>query len=370
MDRLHQLFIQNVSHELRTPLSIIQGYAELLYEGNLGLLSPEQEEALSLIKDGSHKLREMVERIGILLALENGSRTSVSVALDEVVADVVERRRKAATRAGIELAMQIAPGLPPVIGDPYQLQVAIDALVENGIKFTSAGGLVQVKAYTEVDADSDSSLLCLTVTDTGIGIAEEKLKCLFSGFYQADGSATRQYGGLGIGLTVAKAVVESHDGEIEVESKPGRGSSFAIKLPLLSPKAEAEARQAPRLQRVLIVDDEANVALFLQAALEGLSHCDVEIAINGEQALRLFEQRRFDLLITDYRIPGTDGLALATEIHERYPQTVVIMITAYADDALRRSAARAAVQRVLDKPVKLQVIRALASEALGRSKNS
>jgi CheY-like chemotaxis protein len=312
----------------------------------------------------------MVERIGILLTLENGNKTSVSVALDEVIAEAVERRREAAARAGVALTMQVAPELPPVTGDPYQLQAAIDALVENGIKFTPAGGLVQVEAYIGVDADTDSSLLCLTVTDTGIGIAEEKLKRLFSGFYQADGSATRRYGGLGIGLTVAKAVVESHEGEIEVESEPGRGSSFTIKLPLLSPEAAAETSQAPRLQRVLIVDDEVNVALFLQAALEGLPHCDVEIAISGEQALRLFEQRRFDLLITDYRIPGTDGLALATEVHDRYPQTVVIMITAYADDALHRSAARVAVRRVLDKPVKLRDIRALASEALGRAQDS
>jgi CheY-like chemotaxis protein len=374
MDKIHQLFVQNVSHELRTPLSIILGYTDLLYDGHLGLLSREQQEAISLIRNRGKELRVLVERIGILLALENGHRVSRPVKLAEVVAEVVEQRGAVAAEAEIELDLQTELNLPPVSGDSYQLREAIDALVENGIKFTPPGGHVKLELYPETRPNDNGTRqnltwICLAVTDTGIGIAEDELEHLFSDFYQVDGSVTRQYGGLGAGLTVVKAVVESHGGQVEVESQPGQGSRFIVRLPPLLPEAQVDVdvNVDSRLQRILIVDDEINVALFLQSALEDLPHCEVEIAVDGKQALSFFEQQIFDLLITDYRMPGTDGIALATEVRERYPQTVVIMITAYADDDLRRSARRVAIHQILDKPVKLAQIRSLISRTLNKS---
>ncbi len=120
------------------------------------------------------------------------------------------------------------------------------------------------------------------------------------------------------------------------------------------------------LRRILIVDDEENVALTFQDSLERLPNCEIAIATNGEQALQLFEQQPFDLLITDYKMPGTDGITLAVRVRQLYPRTVIIMITAYGDQTLREQAARASIQRVLDKPVRLGEIRCVALEALGR----
>ena len=119
------------------------------------------------------------------------------------------------------------------------------------------------------------------------------------------------------------------------------------------------------LRRILIVDDDENVALGLQDGLETLPDCEIAVVTGGEQALQLSEQQPFDLLITDYKMPGMDGMTLAMRVQQLSPQTVIIMITAYASDALREQADRASIRRILDKPVRLVKIRSEALEALG-----
>lgn len=123
------------------------------------------------------------------------------------------------------------------------------------------------------------------------------------------------------------------------------------------------------MRHILIVEDEENVAVTLQYMLKKLPRCNITIAGGGEQALRLFERQPFDLLITDYKMPDMDGMTLAARVRQSYPQTVIIMITAYGDDALREQAAHISVQHVLDKPVELVEIRSAALEALGRLEN-
>ena len=206
------------------------------------------------------------------------------------------------------------------------------------------------------------------MTDSGIGMTEEEVERIVSDFCQIDGSTTRQYGGIGLGLTVAKAVIAEHTGSIKVESQPGQGSRFVIELPALPPDGQADQaiEESVALRRILIVDDEENIAMTLQDGLERLPNCEIAIATSGEQALWLFEQQSFDLLITDYKMPGTDGITLAARVRQLYPRTIIIMITAYGDETLREQAARASIQRVLDKPVGLAEVRCVALEALGR----
>jgi len=232
LDDLHYTFIQNVSHELRTPVTIIQGYAELLGDGSLGALAPEQQEAIFVIVDRVSELRTLVERIDILLAVEAHETASLPLALDEIVAEAVKRRRAVATQAGLTLEVHLEPDLPPVSGDRHHLQRAIDCLLENALKFTPNGGRVEVQVYTE------PGWVCLAITDNGIGIAKEELECIFNGFYQRDRATNRRYGGIGLGLTLVRAVIEEHGGQIEVESQPGQGSRFTVKLPALSLAAQ------------------------------------------------------------------------------------------------------------------------------------
>jgi CheY-like chemotaxis protein len=258
------------------------------------------------------------------------------------------------------LEIHLEQRLPLISGDPYQLRAAVDCLLDNALKFTPGGGRVQVRVYAE------SGQACLAVTDTGIGIKEHEVSQVFAPFFQLDGSSTRRYEGLGLGLTVAKAVVEGHSGQIQVTSQPGQGSCFTVKLPTMSPRAQAEgpAVRGGALRRILVVDDEENVAQMLHDGLEKLPECEVAIATSGAGALQRFEQGPFDLLITDYKMPGTDGMTLATHVRHLYPQTAIIMITAYNNHRLRQQAISVRVQRILDKPVELNEIRGAVVEAL------
>jgi CheY-like chemotaxis protein len=355
-------FIRNVGHELRTPLAIMQGYAELLRDGELGDLAPEQQKAMFVIVDRAYMLRTLVDRIGTLMECQAGTGVSTPFTLAKVVAKAVDGRRATAAQAGLTLEMCVEPDLPDMTGNFHQLRQALDCLLENAIKFTPGGGRVEVHVYVE------SGWVCCAVTDTGIGIPEDRLEHLLSGFYQVDGSTTRRYGGIGLGLTVAKMVVEAHAGRIEVVSHPGQGSRFTVKLPMMSSKTQIDqpVGGVAMMRRILVVDDEENVALTLQAGLEQLPNCEVAVATSGEQALQLCEQRPFDLVVTDYKMPGTDGMMLAARVRQNYPETAIVMITAYSSDDLREQAARASIQRILDKPVKLTEVRLAALEALSQ----
>ncbi|MEA3339837.1 MAG: ATP-binding protein [Chloroflexota bacterium] len=375
-DTLQSTFIRNVSHELRTPLSIIQGYAELLGDGDLSV--PERQQAAIVITRRAGELRTMVKRIDTLMAIEAHKGISSPLALDKIIAEAVQERRPAAAAAGLALEARLEPDLALVAGDLYHLRQAIDCLLENALKFTPNGGRVEVRAYATPPAppyeegSTKAGWVCLEVNDSGVGIPEQELERIFADFYQIDGSTTRQYGGIGLGLTVARAVIEEHGGRIEVESQAGQGSRFTIKLPALPPDAQVSqpAERSVELQRILVVDDEENVALIIQDNLESLPNYEISIATSSEQALRLFEQQPFDLLITDYMMPGADGITLATRVRQTYPQTAIIMITAYSDDALREQAARASIQHILDKPVGLAEIHRVVSETLADGQTS
>jgi CheY-like chemotaxis protein/anti-sigma regulatory factor (Ser/Thr protein kinase) len=360
LEELHALFIQNVSHELRTPLSILQGYAELLLGGDLGHMTPQQLQAVEIIVNRAQHLRTMVERIGVLLASRAHACVSVPLCLGGLVYELVEKRRAASGAAGLTLELDIEPDLPYIVGDPYQLQPALDCLLDNAIKFTPRGGRVTVKVNKE------PGWICVAVIDTGIGFNEEEAELFFAPFYQADGSSTRRYGGLGLGLGLVRAVIAEHSGQIHVSSRPKRGSCFTVRLPTMALTSSAQGPPGgfPALRRILVVDDEENVALTIQDGLERLPGCQVAVSASGEEALSLFEQTPFDLLITDFRMPGTDGMTLAARVRQRYPHTAIIMITAYSSDLLYEQAKEHAIRRVLNKPVQLEEIRQVALEAL------
>jgi CheY-like chemotaxis protein len=166
-------------------------------------------------------------------------------------------------------------------------------------------------------------------------------------------------------------VIEAHAGQIEIASQLGHGSQFTIKLPHSSLEAEIEssAQMRPDNQqpwRILVVDDEENVARTLESNLKKLPNCEVFVANDGERALQLLAHQPFQLVITDYRMPGMDGLTLAERVRQLYPNTVIIMITAYWSDNLLSRAAHASIWKILDKPVEISTIRSVTLEALTR----
>jgi two-component system phosphate regulon sensor histidine kinase PhoR len=229
-EQTHMTLVRNVSHEFRTPLAIALGYAELLRDGELGALGPDQQQALDTIVRRIDELRRIVDWISLLMAVETQSLLPMPVNLAQVATRVVARRRDKAGQAGVTLEAELADDLPPAWGDDYQVEQVIECLVENALKFTPVGGRVVVQVHAE------PGWVCLTVSDDGIGIPAAELDQIFSGFYQVDGSLARRYGGLGLGLTVVRAVVQQHGGRVEVESQPGQGSRFLVRMPAGRPQ--------------------------------------------------------------------------------------------------------------------------------------
>jgi len=227
LDRLKNEFLQNVSHELRTPVAVIQGYLGLLESGELGDLRPEQREAVSIINKRVQALSNMVRDITLILEIQSRPLQMEPLLLEELVGAVVHEYTPAAERAGLKLSLEMPLSLSPVAGSHYYLYRALGHLLENAVKFTPAGGLINVRLLQVGDQ------VQIQVSDTGIGIALEEQGRIFERFYQVDGSATRRYSGLGLGLAVVKEVVEAHGGRVNVESEVGKGSVFTISLPVM-----------------------------------------------------------------------------------------------------------------------------------------
>jgi PAS domain S-box-containing protein len=228
LDRLQREFIQNVSHELRTPIGIILGYAELLESGELGGLHLDQREPIRIITRRTHMLRKLVEDITAILEIEAHARSGQHTSLDlaALVQAVINEFQITAEKAHLLLATEIEAAVPPLHGDALALRRVLDNLLSNAFKFTPAGGRVTVRLRPTTEK------MILEVSDTGIGIAADKLERIFDRFYQVDGSATRHYGGLGLGLALVKEIVEAHGGQIEVVSQVNVGTTFTITLPL------------------------------------------------------------------------------------------------------------------------------------------
>ncbi len=228
LDRMKNEFIQNISHELRTPLSIVRGYAELLEQGDLGDLPPAQRDSIGVIARRSRMLSKMLDDLLAILAAESRRMAKEVVDLAKLIEGMLIDFQPAARQAGIVLAANIAPDVPPVSGDPVHLRRVVDNLVSNALKFTPSGG------HVAVCLTQDGGSVVLEVSDTGIGIPPEQQQRIFDRFYQIDGSTTRRYGGVGLGLALVKEIVESHGGRVSVVSRENQGSTFRVILPAMA----------------------------------------------------------------------------------------------------------------------------------------
>jgi len=226
LDRLQREFIQNVSHELRTPLALIRGHAELLEAGELGDLQAAQQKSASVISRRTQMLSKLVDDIIAVLTIESQELKREPLSLAQLVLTSMADFQAAAEAAGLTLSAEIAPDLPLVSGDSVALHRMLDNLMSNALKFTSAKGHVMMRLFKSQD-----DIVTLQVSDTGVGIANNQLEHIFDRFYQVDGSTTRRYGGVGLGLALVRGIVEAHGGKIMVASQVGQGTTFTVLLP-------------------------------------------------------------------------------------------------------------------------------------------
>jgi signal transduction histidine kinase len=225
IDRMKDELVQNVSHELRTPLTFVRGYVDLLLGGDMGPLNERQRQSLQVVSEKTTTVTQLVNNIMLLQQLEH---SPLQLALTDVVAMAAEALTLAQTDAsqqGISLHLDAPPHLPLVLGDPDRLTLVFQHLLSNAIKFSPSGGEVRV------GLEEQTECIRVSVSDQGIGIAQEQLTRIFERFYQIDGSSTRRFEGAGLGLAIAKRIVEAHGGKIWVKSQVSKGSTFTFTLP-------------------------------------------------------------------------------------------------------------------------------------------
>ena len=225
LDRLRNQLVQNVSHELRTPLTLIQGYAELLLNEGLGQLESAQRRALKTMQEYIRTLSRLIYNLTALRTFPRETLALMPVSIAEIIRQLLEEKEQRAHSAGVFFYTDLPDDLPPVLGDRERLDLVFYHLIDNAIKFSPDGGDVHIRAW------ADEEWVYVSVKDEGIGIAPEHLNRIFERFYQIDGSTTRRFGGMGVGLALVWEIVEAHGGTVEVESEPGKGSDFTVRLP-------------------------------------------------------------------------------------------------------------------------------------------
>jgi PAS domain S-box-containing protein len=363
-NRMKDEFLATVSHELRTPLNAILGWASMLKAGALG--PAKQEQALATIERNARAQARLVDDlldVSRVLRGEFALATGV-VELGRVAEAALDAVRPAAEAKGVRLEAALGEGAA-VLGDAGRLQQVAWNLLSNAVKFTPSGGRARVVVR---QAGSHAEF---EVDDTGEGIAPEFLPHVFEPFRQQDGSITRRAGGLGLGLSIVRSLVELHGGVVEAHSPgPGRGARFVVRLPTALPRAEP-ARPVPppsgvaergasgpatRLDgvRVLVVDDEPDTRAFVAFVLEKRG-ARVTAVGSAEAALSELGRAAFDVLVSDLGMPGEDGLSLLRRVRalprEKGGHLPAVALTAYVGAEDRGRALRAGFNSHLAKPV-------------------
>ncbi len=229
LSQLKANFISNISHELRTPLTHVKGYVELIVTESLGPITEEQRHALQVSQQSAARLETLIEDLIMVSMASRGELTvkQENVDMRRIANLAVKSSQGKAGERGVNLHAVIDDNVPFVQADSQKIAWVLHQLIDNGIKFTSAGGSVVVSVKREGE-----NLVVVSVTDTGIGIPASRVNDIFEPFHQLDGSSTRRYGGTGLGLSLARQIVEAHGSMMEALSAEGRGSTF--KFPLLA----------------------------------------------------------------------------------------------------------------------------------------
>ena len=354
-NRVKDEFLATLSHELRTPLNAILGWTKLLRSNAVPTLSLDR--ALEKVERNAQAQSRLVEDL-----LEISRITTGKLRLDYRAFDLVslantalESIRQAAEARGVTIERSFAAASLPTTGDPDRLQQVIWNLLSNAVKFTPAGGTVTVALSRDGDVDR------LVVSDTGIGIDASFLPNVFDTFRQADASSTRAHGGLGLGLSIVKRLVEMHGGHVTARSEGrDRGAVFTVTLPVRSRVRPERPGAAPapiaesRLPNVtvLVVDDDADTREMLSSVLEKAG-ARVHAAASAEEALTVGLEAYPDAIVSDIAMPGQDGYALmrqlTTALGPRSPR-VKIALTAFASSADSNKAIEAGFDRHLTKP--------------------
>jgi signal transduction histidine kinase len=396
LDQIKSRFFANISHELRTPLTLLLAPLETLLQRFSRSLDGDTRDMLVTMHSNGMRLLKLINDLLDLVRLESGrmevKREPLEVA--EFVKGLASAARQVANDKRLRLETFVDPAVGTVLADRDKLEKVVLNLLFNALKFTPAGGRVELRA------EKRGEELMLMVADTGMGISEKNLAHVFDRFWQADGSSKRKYQGVGIGLALVKELVEIHGGKVMVQSQEGKGTTFTVTLPYqkAEPSQTPEPEAAPEtalaatgrggnvtseewlanlyrraelfpaltplqeslrpvetmgngnLPTILVADDEPDMLRFLKSQLS--AHYRVFEAVDGQQAIEKASQFLPDIILLDMMMPEKDGLQACREIREHTPtQSIpIILLTARADEETKLAALSAGASDFLTKP--------------------
>lgn len=371
--RLKDEFMATISHELRTPLTTVLGWSEVLLQ-RIPVDDPNYKGIRVIATSGlalKRLIGDMLDLSGMLLGKLKLDMEVLDLARE--VGDAVRSLDLAAAERQLDVRLSLPSGDCPVLGDQTRVQQILWNLLSNAAKFTDEGGVI------DIVLDKLGNNYRLRITDSGVGIAEEFLPHIFSRFRQADGTTTRRYGGLGLGLSIVQQLVDLHGGTVTASSPGiGGGATFTVLLPVLprsGPPVHARpGSQRTRIQavgtdsdtlanlRLLLVDDQKEIIEMLRQSLERHG-AQVHTASSAAEALRMIggsDHARYDVVLSDIGMPGMDGYAMVRTIREDLglPASVlpIIAVTALARSDDRRRALENGFQAHVTKPCNLAVL--------------
>jgi signal transduction histidine kinase/CheY-like chemotaxis protein len=379
-NRIKDEFLATLSHELRTPLGAILGWAHILRR-KLPADDPEVVKGIEVIERSTRVQTQLIDDLLDMSRITSGKLrlTIQPMAPISFVEAAIETVMPSAEAAGVAIESKLDPGAGPVAGDASRLQQVVWNLLANAIKFTPRGGTVTVSLKRIEDA------IQISVSDTGAGISPEFLPHIFDRFRQADGSTTRRFGGLGLGLSIVKHLVQLHHGEVSARSAgEGQGACFEVRLPIATehlgvgeivetrandavPAACAEPGELDGLT-VLVVDDEPDTRDLLERVLRDAG-ARVLLAGDAATALALVEAQRPQVLVSDIGMPDIDGYELLRQVRElgasRGGSVPAVALTAFARSEDRIRALRAGFSVHVAKPVEpSEIVATVASVAV------
>jgi PAS domain S-box-containing protein len=365
-------FLANMSHEIRTPLNAVLGFIHLLQGTSL---TAQQQEYLAKAGISAEHLHGIISDILDFSKIEAGRMDLETIPFDlrESLGNLAGILSQRASAKGLRLTFELDAELPPlVLGDPLRLGQVLLNFGSNAVKFTERGEVTVTARVLE--RAQGRVRLRFEVADTGIGLTEVQVQGLFQPFTQADDSTTRRFGGTGLGLAICRRLARLMDGEIEVSSRPGQGSSFALVLALREAGPERQARgrrDAPErpagvlplqgIQVLLAEDDDLNQQVVKEILRR--SGASVTVAGNGQEAMDRLREQAFDGVLMDLQMPGMGGLEAARRIRENpaWADLPIIALTAEALAGVREKVLAAGMNDYLAKPIEpAQLVRCLS----------